>query len=105
MSNTKNSAPERESIYHAISEYKMVSSGGRWRNNVGGPVDDKIAFQSSCKFALAIENSSSPDTVPRNLLKLLNPTVFLSIGVIQPLHSNLIQNHLLTPTIMNLSTI
>lgn len=59
MSNTKNSAPERESIYYALSEYKTVSSGGRWRNNVSGPVDDKVAFQSSCKFALAIENSSS----------------------------------------------
>ena len=60
MSNTKNSAPEREFIYHALSEYKKVSSGGRWRNNIGGPVDDKIDFQSSFKFALAIENSSSP---------------------------------------------
>lgn len=60
MSNTKNSAPERESIYHALSEYKTVSSGGKWRNNVGGPVSDKIQFQSTCKFALAIENSSSP---------------------------------------------
>lgn len=60
MSNTKHSAPEREFIYHALSEYKMVSSGGKWRNNVGGPVEDKIAFQASCKFALAVENSSSP---------------------------------------------
>ena len=60
MSNTKDSAPERISIYDALSEYKQVSSGGKWRNNVGGPVSDKIQFQSSCKFALAIENSSSP---------------------------------------------
>ena len=60
MSNTKNSAPERTSIYEALSEYKVVSSGGKWRNNVGGPVSDKIQFQSTCKFALAIENSSSP---------------------------------------------
>ncbi len=60
MSNTKNSAPERESIYHALSEYQPISSGGKWRNNVGGPVSDKIEFQSTCKFALAIENSSSP---------------------------------------------
>ncbi len=60
MSNTKNSAPERIAIYHALNEYKTVSSGGRWHNNIGGPVKDKIAFQSTCKFALAIENSSSP---------------------------------------------
>ncbi len=60
MSNTKNSAPERETIFTAISKYKRVDCGGRWNNNVGGPVDDKIAFQSNYKFVLAIENYSHP---------------------------------------------
>jgi len=60
MSNTKNSAPERETIFTAISKYKRVDCGGRWNNNMGGPVDDKIAFQSNYKFVLAIENYSHP---------------------------------------------
>tara|TARA_B110000037_G_scaffold114878_1_gene132054 strand:- start:5034 stop:6008 length:975 start_codon:yes stop_codon:yes gene_type:complete len=60
MSNTKNSALERIQIFDAISAYKPVASGGKWRNNVGGPVEDKIAFQSAYKFVLAIENDSSP---------------------------------------------
>jgi hypothetical protein len=60
MSNTKNSAPEREKIFNAISEYKQVDSGGKWNNNVGGPVEDKIAFQANYKFVLAIENYSHP---------------------------------------------
>ena len=60
MSNTKNSAPERSRIFDALSAYKPVASGGKWRNNVGGPVKDKIAFQTSYKFVLAIENDSSP---------------------------------------------
>ena len=60
MSNTKNSAPEREMIYNALSEYKQVDSGGKWNNNVGGPVEDKIAFQANYKFVLAIENYSHP---------------------------------------------
>jgi hypothetical protein len=60
MSNTKNSAPERETIYNALSEYKQVNSGGKWNNNVGGPVEDKIVFQSKYKFVLAIENYSHP---------------------------------------------
>ena len=60
MSNTKNSAPEREQIFDAIHAYKPVASGGKWRNTVGGPVPDKIAFQSDYKFALAIENHSAP---------------------------------------------
>ena len=60
MSNTKNSAPERETIFNALSEYKQVDSGGKWNNNVGGPVEDKIEFQSKYKFVLAIENYSHP---------------------------------------------
>ena len=38
--------------------YKTISSGGRFMNNVGGPVKDKVAFQSKYKFVLASENSS-----------------------------------------------
>ena len=60
MSNTKNSAPERETIFNALSEYKQVDSGGKWNNNVGGPVEDKIDFQANYKFVLAIENYSHP---------------------------------------------
>lgn len=58
MSNTKNSADERSQIFNLLSKYKEVSSGGRWRNNVGGPVPDKNAFQSKYKFAIAFENYS-----------------------------------------------
>lgn len=60
MSNTKNSAPERTVVFEALSAYKPIASGGKWRNNVGGPVVDKIAFQSKYKFVLAVENSSTP---------------------------------------------
>jgi len=58
MSNTKNSADERSQIFDLLSKYKKVSSGGRWRNNVGGPVPDKNAFQSKHKFVIAFENCS-----------------------------------------------
>ena len=60
MSNMKNSAPERTRIVDLLDTYKSVSLGGRWRNNVGGPVDDKLAFQSKHKFVIAFENSSTP---------------------------------------------
>ncbi len=60
MSNTKDSAPQRTQIFDVLSQYKQVDSGGKWRNNVGGPVPDKIAFQSKYKFVIAFENSSSP---------------------------------------------
>lgn len=58
MSNTKNSAPERVEIFDKLSSYRIVSSGGRWRNNVGGRVADKDAFQRRHKFAIAFENHS-----------------------------------------------
>ena len=60
MSNTKDSAKERIGVFEALTKYKQVDSGGKWRNNVGGPVDDKVAFQSKYKFAIAFENSSRP---------------------------------------------
>ena len=43
-----------------LSKYKPVHSGGRWRNNVGGPVPDKLAFQSKHKFSIAFENTAHP---------------------------------------------
>tara|TARA_B110001469_G_scaffold126247_2_gene143425 strand:- start:3870 stop:4856 length:987 start_codon:yes stop_codon:yes gene_type:complete len=60
MSNTSNSAPERIEIFDKLSAYKQVHSGGRWRNNVGGPIQDKLAFQSKHKFVIAFENQLSP---------------------------------------------
>jgi len=60
MSNMSDSAAERSRIFDLLSEYKSVASGGKWRNNVGGPVADKLAFQSKYKFAIAFENSSTP---------------------------------------------
>jgi len=60
MSNLSDSATERTRIFDLLSAYKPVASGGKWRNNVGGPVADKIAFQSKYRFAIAFENSSTP---------------------------------------------
>ena len=60
MSNTTDSAEERTRIFDMLSEYKQVNSGGRWRNNVGGQVSDKLEFQSKHKFVIAFENCSHP---------------------------------------------
>jgi len=55
-----NSSAERETFFDLLSRYKTVNSGGRWRNNVGGPVADKLEFQSRHKFSIAFENTSHP---------------------------------------------
>ena len=60
MSNTKNSSNERIQIFDLLNAYKTVSSGGKWRNNVGGPVANKLEFQIKHKFAIAFENNSHP---------------------------------------------
>lgn len=53
-----NANPIREEIYEKLNQYKKVYSGGRFKNNVGGPVADKIDFQKKYKFCIAFENSS-----------------------------------------------
>lgn len=51
-------SPDRKQFYDLLSCYKTVNSGGRYLNNVGGPVKDKLAFQQKHKFCIAFENTS-----------------------------------------------
>lgn len=64
-------AEEREEFFHLLSKYKHVLSGGRWLNNVGGPVEDKLAFQSQCKFSIAFENQLYPGYTTEKLMDAL----------------------------------
>lgn len=57
VSNNFCAAPERNQIFTELSNYKFVASGGRYANNVGGPVRDKIDFLNQYKFNIAFENS------------------------------------------------
>ena len=50
--------PIRQQFFEKLSDYKKVDSGGRFMNNVGGPVADKIDFHRQHKFVIAFENSS-----------------------------------------------
>ena len=54
-----NAAPCRQKFFDALNGYKRISSGGRFLNNVGGPVTDKYQFQLQHKFAIAFENTST----------------------------------------------
>ena len=49
----------RRAIFDELSKYKKVNSGGRYLNNVGSPVDNKLEFQKKHKFVIAFENTSS----------------------------------------------
>ena len=52
-----NAAGERSWMAEKLAAYKQVDSGGRYRNNVGGPVKDKLAFSKNYRFTMAFENS------------------------------------------------
>lgn len=56
VSNLYNAAPERERMFHLLSSYKKVESGGAALNNVGGRVKDKLEFESRHKFTIAFDN-------------------------------------------------
>lgn len=47
---------ERKEMFEILSAYKRVDSGGRYMNNIGGPVKDKFAFDKKHKFSLTFEN-------------------------------------------------
>ena len=69
ISNAKQTDGVREKLYHKLALYKKIASGGRWKNNVGGPVKDKVAFQKDYKFVLACENMYSPGYTTEKILE------------------------------------
>ena len=53
-----NGDPYRTALFQALSSYKQVDSGGRYKNNVGGKVGSKLDFDSQHRFSIACENVS-----------------------------------------------
>ncbi len=51
---------ERIEFFHLLNQYKKVDSGGKYLNNIGGPVPNKRSFIRNYKFTMAFENSSYP---------------------------------------------
>ena len=60
--------PIRTQFFNELSKYKKIDSGGRYLNNVGGPVKDKGEFISHYKFNIAFENSSYPGYVTEKIM-------------------------------------
>lgn len=58
VSNKNHAAGIRTEFFELLSKYKHVASGGRYLNNIGGPVDNKHEFLTKYKFNIAFENSS-----------------------------------------------
>lgn len=69
---------ERNDFFHALSKYKEVDSGGRFLNNTGFPVENKMEFIKDYKFVIAFENSSFPGYTTE---KLIEPLLVNSIPI------------------------
>ncbi|HMK24623.1 MAG TPA: glycosyltransferase family 10 [Chitinophagaceae bacterium] len=71
-------AKERIDFFQQLSKYKQADSGGKYLNNVGGPVTNKMDFIKDYKFVISFENSSHPGYTTE---KLIEPMLVNSIPV------------------------
>jgi hypothetical protein len=78
VTNSSGADPFRTEFFNELSKYKRVASGGRYLNNVGGPVANKCDFCSRYKFNIAIENSVSPGYTTE---KLMEPLTVYSVPI------------------------
>lgn len=68
VSNNKG-AKIRTEAFRKFSEYKKVASGGKYLNNIGKNVEDKLSFISNYKFNIAFENSYTKGYVTEKLFE------------------------------------
>lgn len=62
-------SPIRGEFFDKLSSYKKVDSGGKFMNNVGGPVPNKYDFEKNYKFSIAFENVSHPGYTTEKLMQ------------------------------------
>jgi len=60
---------KRIDFFHKLSRVKQVDSGGRYLNNIGRSVDNKLEFIKDYKFVFAFENSSHPGYVTEKIIE------------------------------------
>lgn len=59
---------KRIQFFNLLNTYKRVDSGGRYKNNIGKRIKDKLAFLKEGKFNIAFENSSTNGYVTEKLI-------------------------------------
>lgn len=79
---SNNGCQERNQFYTELSKYKKVDSGGRFANNIGYAVDNKVKFQSEYKFSIAFENNAyRPQHPGYTTEKIMEPMTVNSIPI------------------------
>lgn len=56
----KNGNPIRKEFFDELSKYKNIISAGKFLNNTGYAIKNKIEIQKQCKFTIAFENEKYP---------------------------------------------
>lgn len=67
-----------EAFFLKLSKYKKVDSGGRYLNNIGRHVPDKLDFIKNYKFTMSFENLSYPGYTTE---KIIDPMIVRSIPI------------------------
>ena len=52
-----------------LNLYKKVDMGGKFNNNVGGPIKNKIQFLSEYKFSIAMENTNGDGYISEKIIE------------------------------------
>lgn len=68
ISNAKSTNGFRIKFIKEINKYKKVDMGGKFMNNIGGPVKNKTEFLSSYKFSIAMENTEGQGYISEKIL-------------------------------------
>ncbi len=65
----------RADFFHRLSRYKRVDSGGRFLNNIGGPIpgwsEGKVQFLRDYKFNITFENAAIPGYTTEKLFEAM----------------------------------
>jgi hypothetical protein len=70
----------RGEFFAALSRYRQVESGGKYLNNVGGPVPNKFDFIKQYRFCIAFENAAWPGYTTEKLMEAKAAGAYRSTG-------------------------
>lgn len=62
-------AKDRIDFFNQLSKYKNVDSGGKFLNNIGGAISNKMDFIKDYKFVFSFENASFPGYTTEKIIQ------------------------------------
>lgn len=69
---------KRNKFFELLNEQRQVDSGGKYKNNLGKPIENKMDFIADYRFSIAFENNSFPGYTTE---KIVHPMLVGSIPI------------------------